>query len=182
MSNFLKTILIAVTLMVSHGCQNATQSAKQIIYSGVDQMVEEAMSAVQTISIAEFKKLFDAQEMYLLVDVREGAEHDQGYIPGTINIPRGLLEFWIEKEAFWEDEGMYTPLKDDKLIIYCKSGRRSALAVESLEKLGFTDVYSLEGGFTEWKIEFPDDVQDNKPAVTLPQGSAVSAPQAAGGC
>lgn len=183
MRYYFKTILITAVFIFSHSCQSpSANTVKQMVYEGVDQMVDEAISTVKSITVEEFKKLVDAQDMYYLIDVRTEAEHDLGYIPGTINIPRGLLEFWIEKEAFWEDEGLYAPLKEDKLIVYCKSGRRSALSVQTLEKMGFTEVYSLEGGFNDWKSKYPEDVQDNQPAVTLPQGAAVAAPESAGGC
>lgn len=182
MRYYTKTILFTAIFLFSYSCQNPSASVKQLVYEGVDQMVEEAIATVKTISVEEFKTMVQAEDMYYLIDVRTEAEHDLGYIPGTINIPRGLLEFWIEKEAFWEDEGLYSPLKEDKLIVYCKSGKRSALSTQALEKLGFTEVYSMEGGFNLWKTTFPEEIQDNKPAVTLPQGAAVAVPESAGGC
>lgn len=78
----------------------------------------------------------------LLVDVRERDEFEQGFIPGSVHIPRGLLESRIETAA---------PDRDRPLVIYCASGNRSAYAARTLEELGYADVASLAGGFSAWK-------------------------------
>lgn len=81
----------------------------------------------------------------VVVDVREPSEFSTGCLPGAINIPRGVLEFQI---------GNHPALKsgtDSQLLIYCQSGGRSALAVESLQKLGYSHALSLAGGFKLWQ-------------------------------
>src|SRR5207237_9006888 len=77
-----------------------------------------------------------------LVDVRELDEWEQGAIAGAIHIPRGFLESQIEQKV---------PDRDRPIVVYCAGGARSAFAAKSLEELGYTDVVSLAGGFTDWK-------------------------------
>jgi molybdopterin/thiamine biosynthesis adenylyltransferase/rhodanese-related sulfurtransferase len=78
----------------------------------------------------------------LFVDVREREEWDEGHIPGAVHVPRGNLESRIEGVA---------PDRDDKVVIYCASGARSAFAAKTLGELGYSDVVSLQGGFSDWK-------------------------------
>src|SRR4051812_12046280 len=77
-----------------------------------------------------------------LIDVREGEEWQEGYIPGATWIPRGKLELRIEDVV---------PERDAEMVLYCAGGNRSALAAKSLKELGYTHVTSLAGGFTAWK-------------------------------
>jgi sulfur-carrier protein adenylyltransferase/sulfurtransferase len=78
----------------------------------------------------------------VIVDVREQDEWDEGHIPGAIHIPRGNLESRIESAV---------PGRDGAVVIYCASGNRSAFAAKTLEELGYEEVASLAGGFTDWK-------------------------------
>src|SRR5881275_1192844 len=79
----------------------------------------------------------------VLVDVRESEEWDTGHIPGAVHVPRGYLESRIDGAA---------PDKDARVILYCASGNRSALAARTLaEDLGYTNVESMTGGITLWK-------------------------------
>lgn len=86
----------------------------------------------------------------LVLDVREPQEFAGGKLPGAINIPRGVLEFQI---------GSHPQLggaQNQPILVYCLSGGRSALAAETLKKLGFNDVVSLAGGFKAWsESNFP---------------------------
>jgi rhodanese-related sulfurtransferase len=84
----------------------------------------------------------------ILVDVREADEREQGYIPSSAFLPRGILERDIEKVVFGgnaTEEDLHTPI-----ICYCRGGHRSVMTCDSLRKLGFTDVTSLEGGYRAW--------------------------------
>lgn len=81
-----------------------------------------------------------------LIDVREPAEFDAGHLPGAINVPRGLLEFSLP--GIEGCQGANTPL-----LVYCKSSGRSALAVLTLQALGYTNVLSLAGGIEQWAAE-----------------------------
>ena len=86
----------------------------------------------------------------VIVDVREQDEWDEGRIPGAVHVPRGHLESRIEAVA---------PDHDRAIVVYCSVGNRSAFAAKTLEELGYTDVVSLSGGFTDWKRNgFPVDL------------------------
>jgi molybdopterin/thiamine biosynthesis adenylyltransferase/rhodanese-related sulfurtransferase len=78
----------------------------------------------------------------LFVDVREREEWDEGHIPGAVHVPRGNLESRIEGVA---------PEREKKVVLYCASGARSAFAAKTLAELGYADVVSLQGGFSDWK-------------------------------
>ena len=83
----------------------------------------------------------------VLLDVREADEHDQGAVPGSIFIPRGTMESGVENKI---------PDKSTPVVVMCAGGVRSAFAAESLEKLGYTNVVSMDGGFNKWKDEGRD--------------------------
>lgn len=78
----------------------------------------------------------------LLIDTREPAEWATGHIPGATLLPRGILEGKIEDLA---------PDVDQPIVVYCASGGRSALAAESLQRMGYRKVLSLAGGFAAWR-------------------------------
>ncbi|WP_230987788.1 rhodanese-like domain-containing protein [Bathymodiolus japonicus methanotrophic gill symbiont] len=89
----------------------------------------------------------DAQQAlhdYLIIDAREPAEFAAGQIPNAVNIPRGVLEFQINNHP------AFTGQHAAKIIVYCQSGGRSALATESLHKLGYANAVSLAGGYKAW--------------------------------
>lgn len=133
-----------------------------IAFQGVDEMVSLAKDLIDEISVGEFHQMFNSEE-YFLIDLRTQSEHDKGLIPGSIHIPRGLLEFQIAKEKVWTKAGMYMPGKDDLIIVYCKSGKRAALAAETLEQMGYTQVKSIEGGWLKWKNTYPELFEENIP-------------------
>jgi len=141
-------VTIAITF-VFFGCnQNST-------FSTVDELVEHAGKDLKTISVEELKIKIDSFEMFNLIDVREPGEHNHGYIPGSVNIPRGTLEFNISSEEFWESTGFYFPEPTEEFILYCKKGSRSILAAEALKKLGYENVSIISDGFKKWELTFP---------------------------
>jgi rhodanese-related sulfurtransferase len=79
-----------------------------------------------------------------ILDVREPTEASAGTLPGAINIPRGVLEFQIGQHPDFKDA------RESEILVYCLSGGRSALAVEALHKLGYTQAVSLAGGYKAW--------------------------------
>lgn len=81
---------------------------------------------------------------WLVIDVREPAEFASGHIPGAINIPRGLLEFEVDRHVPAHSG------RDCRIAVYCRSGARAALAAQSLHRLGFTHVRSIAGGIMGW--------------------------------
>lgn len=151
-------------------------------FENAQAMVEAAKAEIKTIAPADLNQLQVDEEWYTLIDVREEGEHDSGYIPGSVLIPRGVVEFRILNETFWENEGMYLPEKTDKIIVYCRSGNRSALVAQALQKLGFEDVYSLDGGFNQWKEDYSDKVEINIKSNDTPQGPVTTSQDDAGSC
>jgi len=105
-------------------------------------LVAAAKAEITNITVAEAKALLDKGE-YLFIDVREPAEFKMGHIPGAVNIPRGLVEFKIGAQV---EEN-----KDAKIVVNCKSGGRSALATQSLEKLGYKNLLNMDGGWLAWE-------------------------------
>ena len=144
-----KLVFLATIVGLIYGCQKAET------FSSVDEMVEQAGKEVKTITVEELKTKIDSFEMFNLIDVREPSEHNHGYIPGSVNIPRGLLEFNIASESFWESTGFYFPAKDEQFVIYCKKGSRSILAAETLKKLHYNNVVFIEGGWKNWELKYP---------------------------
>jgi len=120
---------------------------------GFKAMLAEANAVIETVSIQDLPYLQDDPEV-LVVDVRETVERDKdGMIPGSVHAPRGLLEFQADPES-----PVYnSDLKPDKrLVLYCGTGGRSALAAKTLLDMGYAEVASLAGGYSAWK-----SAQDN---------------------
>lgn len=124
-------------------------------FSDVEAMVTSAMKSVEMITVGDLKAMMDNGDMFLLIDVREPEEHNAGYIPGSMNIPRGTLEFKIANEDFWEAEMLYMPEKNEPIVLYCKKGKRSILAARSLHELGYRNVRYLDEGWKQWELTWP---------------------------
>lgn len=153
-------IVFAAVMALNFSCSSVPQN-----FNSADEMVEAIKATVSHIEVAEFKTLLDAGENFFLIDVREPNEFNSGFIPGAINIARGVLEFRIAKESFWEEEMLYMPEKEDLIIICCKKGHRGTLGADALVKLGYTNVKNLDGGFKNWASEYPDLVEKNETAT-----------------
>ena len=97
----------------------------------------------EQISGAEAKALMDSEGGYVIIDARTQEEYDQGHIPGAIMIPEYEIADRAEKEL---------PDKDQLILVYCRSGRRSKIAAEELVKLGYTNVKEF-GGIIDWEYE-----------------------------
>ena len=95
------------------------------------------------ISGAEAKALMDSESGYIILDARERDEYDEGHIPGAVLIPYGEIADRAENEL---------PDKDQLILVYCRSGRRSKIAAEELVKLGYTNVKEF-GGIIDWEYE-----------------------------
>lgn len=100
-------------------------------------------AAYVCITAQEAKQIMDTQEGYVILDVRSQEEYDQGHIPGAILIP----DTEIETRA-----GQMLPDKDQLILVYCRSGRRSKLAAEALVKMGYTNIKEF-GGILDWPYE-----------------------------
>ena len=104
-------------------------------------LVDDAKKKVKETNVAEVKRRLDAGEKLLLVDTREDNEWANGHIPGAIHLGKGVIERDIEQVV---------PDARAKLILYCGGGFRSALAAENLQKMGYTNVESMDGGWKGW--------------------------------
>lgn len=114
----------------------------------VKELVARAKSQIRNLSVAEFATEID-QDDVTLVDVRESDEVGRdGAIPGAIQAPRGMLEFWADPASPYH-RAEFDP--HHRTLLYCASGGRSALGAQSLQALGYADVAHLEGGLKAWK-------------------------------
>jgi len=118
------------------------------IYEDGAELANDLSKDVEQISVADLQKKLDAGEDFVLIDVRQPGEYWTANIPGSVLMPRGILEFQIMDEDYWMEQYMYPPDKNEtEIVIYCKSGKRGILAVRTLKQLGFKNVKNLEGGY-----------------------------------
>jgi len=140
-----KSLILVVALMISAAFAFNVSLAVAADMTAKD-FVAEAKKNIATISVAEAKALFDKGGVIFL-DVREPKEYKSGHIPGAINVPKGLLEFKIGKKM---------PDKNAAAVVYCKSGRRSSLATDTLVKMGYKSLKNMDGGWKAWtKAGYP---------------------------
>lgn len=106
------------------------------------ELVKETKQRVREISIEDVKQKLEAGENFRLLDVREGEEYARGRLPRAESLCKGILERDIEKTV---------PDPDTTVVLYCGGGYRSALAADSLQKMGYKNVSSMAGGWGAWK-------------------------------
>jgi rhodanese-related sulfurtransferase len=106
------------------------------------QIVNDARKRVRETNVDEVKSRLDRGEKVVLVDVREDNEFAKDHLPGAIHLGRGIIERDIE-ERF--------PDTKSELVLYCGGGFRSALAADNLQKMGYTNVISMDGGIRVWR-------------------------------
>ncbi len=123
-----KLILFLLTAMLLTGCGQTNQTQEAVYMN---------------ITAEEAKQIMDSEEGYIILDTRTQAEYDEGHIPGAIVIPHDEITDRAEEEL---------PHKDQLLLVYCRSGRRSKLAAEALVKLGYTNIKEF-GGIIDWPYE-----------------------------
>jgi rhodanese-related sulfurtransferase len=104
-------------------------------------LVQDAKKNVKETNVAEVKRRGDAGEKFLLIDVREDNEWANGHLPGAVHLGKGIIERDIEQRV---------PDTGTTVILYCGGGFRSALAADSLQKMGYTNVESMDGGWKGW--------------------------------
>ena len=105
-------------------------------------IVNDAKSRVKEIDIEGYRKLVAAGAPHVLVDVREDNEWAAGHAAGAVHLGKGIIERDIEAKV---------PDKSTRLVLYCGGGYRSALAADNLEKMGYKDAISLDGGWKAWQ-------------------------------
>ncbi len=153
-------VIIILTLFVLGSCTS------KATYMSVEDLVNEARVGTKELAVEQLMEKIDKGDMIMLVDVREAGEFNAGYIPGAVNIPRGVLEFSIDKEEFWEEAMLYMPLKDEEIVVYCKKGKRSILAADILQKMGYSNVSFLKEGWKKWELTYPLIYEKNLDANT----------------
>lgn len=109
--------------------------------AGFLNLVNDAKTRVKETHVAEVKKRLDAGGQFVLVDTREDNEWARGHLPGAIHLCKGIIERDIEATV---------PDKAAEIILYCGGGFRSALAADNLQKMGYTNVVSMDGGWRGW--------------------------------
>ncbi|MCI5210522.1 MAG: hypothetical protein D3910_17425 [Candidatus Electrothrix sp. ATG2] len=125
----------------------------------VDQKVADTQATTKVITIEDFHKLFEKKDYDLVIDVREPEEYASGHLPGSINIPRGLLEFKV-----WEHVGFPKNADPGKRIyLYCKVGGRAILSAKSLNELGLANAVAVNMKVAGWKSAgYPLDTVTSK--------------------
>ena len=106
------------------------------------QIVNDARARVKELTVDDVKAMLDRGEKFLLVDVREESEFARDHLPGAIHMGKGVIERDIEQRV--ADTSA-------KLVLYCGGGFRSALAADNLQKMGYTNVISMDGGIRVWR-------------------------------
>jgi rhodanese-related sulfurtransferase len=109
---------------------------------GFLKIVENAKQRIREVSIDEVKAKIDRGEKFVLVDVREESEFARDHLPGAIHLGKGVIERDIEDRV---------PDTKTPMVLYCGGGFRSALAADNLQKMGYTDVLSMDGGVRGWR-------------------------------
>jgi rhodanese-related sulfurtransferase len=105
-------------------------------------LVEEVRKQIEETTVDEVKRRLDRGERFLLLDVREESEYAQDHLPGAVHLGKGILERDIEQKV---------PDLGTELVLYCGGGFRSALAADSLRRMGYTRVSSMDGGVRGWR-------------------------------
>jgi rhodanese-related sulfurtransferase len=105
-------------------------------------IVNDAKSRIREVDTDQVKGKLDQPEKFWLIDVREESEYAKDHIPGAISLGKGILERDIEERV---------PDLAAPMVLYCGGGFRSALAADNLQKMGYTNVLSMDGGIREWR-------------------------------
>ena len=124
-----KLMIILLAVMLLTACGQAKENDQGAVY--------------MNITAEEAKEIMDTKEGYIILDVRTQEEYDEGHIPGAILIPNTEIEARAEEEL---------TNKDQMILVYCRSGRRSKLAAEALVELGYTNIKEF-GGIIDWPYE-----------------------------
>jgi rhodanese-related sulfurtransferase len=105
-------------------------------------IVDDAKTRVRETNVDTVKKRMDAKDKFTLVDVREESEFAKDHLPGAVHLGKGIIERDIEARV---------PDLHAEIILYCGGGFRSALAADNLQKMGYTNVISMDGGIRDWR-------------------------------
>jgi rhodanese-related sulfurtransferase len=106
------------------------------------QIVEDAKTRIRELTVDQVKAKLDRGERFQLVDVREESEWAKDHLPGAIHLGKGVIERDVEQQL---------PDTGAEIVLYCGGGFRSALAADNLQKMGYTNVFSMDGGIRDWR-------------------------------
>ena len=133
-------IVMLICLMLTACTQKPPEGTMK---ETTNQNTNQTEPAYMNITPEEAKKIMDSQSGYVILDVREQDEFDESHIPGAILIPHGQIK---------ELAPSMLPDKDQLILVYCRSGRRSKIAAEALEEMGYTNIKEF-GGINDWPYE-----------------------------
>jgi rhodanese-related sulfurtransferase len=105
-------------------------------------IVDDAKTRVKETNVDTIKSRLDRGDKFLLVDVREDNEYAKDHLPTAVHMGRGVIERDVEQKV---------PDLATEMVLYCGGGFRSALAADNLQKMGYTNVISMDGGIREWR-------------------------------
>lgn len=105
-------------------------------------LVQDAKSRVRELTVDDVKAKLDRGERFTLIDVREESEWAQDHLPQALHLGKGILERDVEEKL---------PDTGTEIVLYCGGGYRSALAADNLQKMGYTNVWSMDGGIRGWR-------------------------------
>ena len=105
-------------------------------------LVDETRKRIRETNVDEVKARIDRGDSFLLVDVREESEYAKDHLPGAVHLGKGIIERDIEHRV---------PDTSAPIVLYCGGGFRSALAADNLQKMGYTNVLSMDGGHRGWR-------------------------------
>ena len=108
---------------------------------GFLRLVADARSRIREVTVADVERLRHSGARFELIDVREEEEWQRGHVPGARHLSKGIIERDIERAV---------PDRDTHLVLYCGGGFRSTLAADNLQKMGYTRVESMDGGWRGW--------------------------------
>ena len=117
------------------------------------QMVQDAKTRVKEMTVGQVKEKMDRGDSFHLVDVREDHEWKRSHLPGAIHLSKGIIERDIETTI---------PDPHSEIILYCGGGYRSAMSADNLQKMGYTHVVSMDGGYSGWSSAGYPLVTDQK--------------------
>jgi rhodanese-related sulfurtransferase len=128
---------------------------------GIKALVAEAEAQVDNLAVEQAKALHGRDDV-LFVDLRDVRElWREGTVPGSVHAPRGMLEFWVDPDSPYHKDVFAS---GKKMVFFCQSGWRSALAAKTVQDMGLDNVAHIKGGFSAWKTAgFPVEAKSPPP-------------------
>jgi rhodanese-related sulfurtransferase len=111
---------------------------------GFLRIVDDARRRVRELTVDQVKAKLDRGEKFHLVDVREDNEWEKDHVAGAVHLGKGIIERDVEQQI---------PDRGAEIVLYCGGGFRSALAADNLQKMGYVNVYSMDGGIRDWRAK-----------------------------